>query len=212
MADLVRKARSAADRQAGEARAIALEGKQAERDLAELKHQIELHDQAVALLNSIGEEAQETAQHQIEALVTRALQVIFDNTLSFHLVRTVKASQVTVDFVLRSRNTSDSPMTDAVDTPVLDARGGGMAVVVAFVLRLVVLLLTPGARRVLFLDESFSHVSAEYEPRLAEFLREVADHGVQVVLVTHSDAYSDLADRKYRLRLDGGVTRVAESV
>lgn len=84
--------------------------------------------------------------------------------------------------------------------------------VVGFVLRLVVLLLTPGARRFLALDESFAHVSASYEPRVAEFLREVADKaGVQIMLVTHSNAYGDLADAKYRLVLGAdGKTEVFE--
>jgi ABC-type branched-subunit amino acid transport system ATPase component len=99
-----------------------------------------------------------------------------------------------------------------VETSVLDARGGGMAAVAGFVLRLVVLLLTPGARRFLALDESFAHVSASYEPRVAEFLREVADKaGVQVLLITHSTAFSDLADARYRLTLGAdGITQVHE--
>ena len=38
-------------------------------------------------------------------------------------------------------------------------------------------------------------LSQEYEPGMAEFLREVADKaGVQIILITHSTAYSDLAD------------------
>lgn len=89
-----------------------------------------------------------------------------------------------------------------------------MAAVVGFVLRLVVLLLTPGTQRFLALDESFAHVSASYEPRVAEFLREVADKAeVQILLITHSDAYSDLADARYRLSLGSdGVTVVEEGV
>jgi ABC-type lipoprotein export system ATPase subunit len=80
------------------------------------------------------------------------------------------------------------------------------------VLLLVVLLLTPGARRIFFLDESFGMVSAEYEPRLAEFLREVADKaGVQIVLITHSRAYDDLADASYELSLGAdGATRCVQ--
>ena len=86
-----------------------------------------------------------------------------------------------------------------------------MAAVVGFVLRLVVLLLTPSHRRFLALDESFAHVSASYEPRVAEFLREVADRaGVQILLITHSDAYSDLADVRYRLSLAPDGTTVVE--
>jgi DNA repair exonuclease SbcCD ATPase subunit len=70
--------------------------------------------------------------------------------------------------------------------------------------------LTPGSRRVLFLDESFAQLSEEYEPRLAEFLRELVDKtDLQIIMVTHSHAFSDIADQVYRFDLnDAGTTVV----
>jgi DNA repair exonuclease SbcCD ATPase subunit len=200
----VRQARKAADREAAEAQAVGRQGKAARAEVERLRESLELHEKVLGVLTSVGEARQESAQRQVEGLVTRALQAIFDENLSFHLVPSVKANRAEVDFVLRSRYGDTE-----VDTPVLEARGGGMAAVIGFVLRLVVLLLTPGARRFLALDESFAHVSAEYEPRLAEFLREVADKaGVQIVLITHSKAYDDLADASYELSLGAdGATR-----
>ncbi len=193
----VRQARKRADTEAGEAQVIGRQGKAARAEAERLRASLELHEKVLGVLTSVGEARQETAQRQVEGLVTRALQVIFGEELSFHLVPEVKGNRVEISFVLRSRYGDTE-----VDTPVLDARGGGMAAVVGFVLRLVVLLLTPGARRILFLDESFGMVSADYEPRLAEFLREVADKaGVQIVLITHSKAYDDLADASYELSL-----------
>jgi hypothetical protein len=230
----VRVARQRADREVGAAQALALAGKRAEAAVAHLKEEIERYERVARLLTTMGEEAQESAQRQFEDLVTRGLQVIFGEELSFHLVQSVRNNQAQVDFMIRSaypvgcsacKGTGSSPdraaCTDCqgsgrtdqmVDTPVMEARGGGMAVVVSFMLRLVVLLLTPDVRRVLFLDESFAHVSAGYEPRVAEFLREIIDSaGVQIVLITHSDAYSDLADRHYALDLGpDGATVLAE--
>jgi hypothetical protein len=193
------------EREAGEAVAVAKRGKAAKAEVASLREQLELHEKACRVLTSIGEEHQEAARGQVEGLVTRALQVVFSEDLSFHLVPGVSGNRAVVDFVLRSTYGGT-----VIDTPVMEARGGGMAAVVGFVLRLVVLLLTPGARRFLALDESFAHVSASYEPRVAEFLREVADKaGVQLLLITHSTAYGDVADASYRLVLgEGGVTEV----
>ena len=203
----VRQSRKEADREAGEAAVIGRQGKAAKAEVARLRESLELHEQVLGVLTSVGEARQESAQRQVEGLVTRALQAVFSENLSFHLVSEVKGNRSTVDFVLRSRYGDTE-----IDTPVMDARGGGMAAVVGFVLRLVVLLLTPGARRVLFLDESFGMVSSSYEPRVAEFLRQVADKaGVQIVLITHSTAYSDLADTGYELSLGAdGSTQVAQ--
>ena len=189
----------------------------AERDA--LKALLEQHEAVVALLTRTGEELQDTAQRQIEELVTRGLQVVFDDSLSFRLVPSVKAGQANLDFIIRTvyddrgmDHSGDAPVV--IDTPVMEARGGGMAAVTGFLLRLVVLLLTPEtrARRFLVLDESFGMVSAEYEPRVAEFLREVADKaGVQILLVTHSGAYSDAADKRYQFRMGSdGSTEVSD--
>jgi ABC-type uncharacterized transport system YnjBCD ATPase subunit len=195
------------DRLAGEAAQVARSGIEARDRAAVLQSALETHELVSRVLTQIGEERQESAQRQVEELVTRALQVVFGENLSFHVVQSVKANRAEVDFVLRSTYGEQ-----VIDTPVMEARGGGMAAVVGFVLRLVVLLLTPGARRFLALDESFAHVSASYEPRVAEFLREVADKAdVQILLVTHSTAYGDLADARYRLTLGSdGITKVEE--
>jgi ABC-type uncharacterized transport system YnjBCD ATPase subunit len=221
LAAQVRAARSQVDREAGEARAIGTAGLAATARVAELQEAVELHERVMQALTRVGEERQDHAQRQIEGLVTRALQAIFGENLSFHVVQSVRGGQAQVDFVIRSEHIAADelagPNLDApvlVDTPVIGARGGGMAAVVGFLLRLVVLLLTPGARRILLLDETFAHVSAEYKPRVAEFLREVCDKaGVQVVMVTHDPDFSEVADASYGLSLGGdGATEVQELV
>lgn len=186
---------------------LAKHGKRWTEEAARLRYQLELHEKVILSLTGVGEAAQQAAQKQIEELVTRAVQVVFGEELSFKLVPSVKRDQASLDFVLASKYGDIT-----IETPVLEARGGGMAAVVGFVLRLVVLLLTPDARRVLVLDETFAHVSESFVPRVAEFLREVADKaGVQVVLVTHSTGYGDVADRRYRLVLGkDGITEVRE--
>jgi ABC-type lipoprotein export system ATPase subunit len=85
-----------------------------------------------------------------------------------------------------------------------------MAAVVGYVLRLVQLLLTPELRNILILDETFAHVGASHEPRVAEFLRLVSDRArVQQVLVTHSPVYAEYADQAVRLEQGSdGVTVV----
>jgi hypothetical protein len=201
----VRQARYTYERRAGAARQLGEDGIRVKAEVARLRAETERHAKVNVLLTSLGEQAQAQAQEQLEQLVTRGLQVIFGTELSFHVVQTVKANQAVTDFVIRSTYEGNV----VIDTPVLEARGGGMAEVVGFMVRLVVLLLTPGARLVLFLDESFGFLSKDYEPRLAEFLAEVALRaGVQIFLVTHSDAYDDFADVRVRLvpGRDGGVT------
>lgn len=199
--------RRALDQQAGRALQVVADGRAAEAEAARHAAQADLCARVAALLSRIGEQAQESARAMFENLATQALQVIFDDSLSFHLVPGESGGQVTLEPVLRSAYDGAE-----LDTAVIDARGYGMAAVVGFVLRLVMVKLTPGVRDILFLDESFRFVSESYVDRLGEFLREVADRlGVQVVMITHDRAFSQYADVRVRLALGpGGVTQVFE--
>lgn len=178
-----------------------------EREISVLAAEETLHEKAAHLLTSIGEQRQEDAQRRIENLVTLGLQTIFSEELSFHLVPGVRAKTPVVDFVVRSRLDDGS----IVDTDVMDARGGGLAAVVGFMLRLVILLLNHlKGDTVMFLDETFAHVSAEYLPRLISFIKELVERtGVQIVMVTHEDAFAEAADVVYRFTLKDGITQVA---
>jgi DNA repair ATPase RecN len=200
----VRQARSRHDQRAGAAREVARQGQAAVARLGAAEHAADMHEKEKLLLTSIGEQQQETVRRQVEELASRAMQVIFGEELTFRLVAGERAGQATLEFVVRSKYADGE-----LDTPVMDARGGGLAAVLGFVLRLVVLLLTEGTRRLLVLDESFAHVSPGYEPQVAEFLREVSQRaGVQIVLVTHSTAYAEYADQRYRFEQRGGKTVV----
>jgi DNA repair exonuclease SbcCD ATPase subunit len=203
----IRRRHSELDRRTGMALALARAGQRAEAEAARARGELELDAQVSALFTSIGEKAQADAQVLVEGFVTRGLQVVFSENLSFRIVPSVKRGQAELDFVL----TSTYGKT-VVETPVMEARGGGMAAVVGFVLRLVVLLLTPGSCRFLALDESFAHVSESFVPRVAEFLKEVTQKAdVQILLVTHSSGYGDAADQQYRLAAGpDGTTQVFE--
>lgn len=176
-------------------------------DIDTLTTSIDTYTRAAALLTTIGEQRQADTQHKIEQLVTQGLRTIFAEDLSFHLVPGIRAKTPIVDFLVRTH----LPDGTTVDTDVMDARGGGLAAIVGFLLRLVRLLLSAhGKNTVILLDETFAHVSADYEPALAEFLRDIADQtGIQIIMVTHSDAYLDAADTRYRFDSTHGRTKVS---
>lgn len=207
LAAAVRLRRQQLDRLAGQAEQVAVQGKEAEAAVAELRADMELYAREEALLTSIAEDAQETARREVEQLATRALQVVFSEQLSFRLVPGERGGQAVLDPVVRSDYAGA-----VTETPVLEGRGGGLAQVIGFVLRLVVVLLSPDLRNIMLLDETFAHVDVGRTAAVAEFLREVADKArMQMVLVTHDPVYAQFADRHVRLVLHSdGVTRVRE--
>ncbi len=204
----VRSRRRQLDGLWGEARSVLTRGKEIKAEVGELVESISDLERVTHLLNSLGEERQQEAQRTIEELVTRGLQTIFDDTLSFHIIQSVKGKTANVEFLVRTT------LPDAVvETPVMDARGGGLAATIGFLLRVVVMLLRGGTREenILVLDETFAMVSAEYLGALGEFLREIVDKtGVQIVLVTHQTEFTEYADKVYRFRTEDGRTVVED--
>lgn len=190
-----------------EARMTLTRAQEVKAEIEALQKEIAHLDKAGIVLNSIGEERQLKAQDTIEQLVTRGLQQIFDDSLSFHIVQTVKAKAANVDFVVRT-TLADGGI---VDTPVMDARGGGLAATIGFLLRVVILLLKNGRDQdnILILDETFAHVSDEYLEGVGEFLRELVDKtGIQIVMVTHQPVFGEYADAVYKFTAVNGKTKV----
>jgi ABC-type glutathione transport system ATPase component len=168
------------------------------------------YEKAAAVLGSIGEQRQQAAQGQVEALVTRGLQTVFGEEYSFHIEQSMAGLRPEVNFLVRSTMEDGT----VIETDVMSSRGGGLAAVVGFLLRVVIALLSKKAdETVIFLDETFGMLSEEYEGRMAEFIRELSDKtGLSFVLVTHSSAYSDLADKRYRFELSKKGTTIVKEV
>lgn len=207
----IRATRRRLDQRQGEARQVALAGKRITEEVVSLRRDIDLYEKAAAELTKISDERQSSAQAQIESLVTQGLRTVFDEDLSFHLVSGVRAKVPFVDFVVRSVYEDKR----VVETSVMEARGAGLSSVVGFLLRLVIMLLSLDKQEsILFLDETFAHVSEDYGPRLAEFLREIVDKtGVQIILVTHTHVGEmlEIADKRYKFELGkDGHTKVIE--
>lgn len=195
------------DRLIGEAQAVARRGKEVQESVQVLDEDIQNYDKAIAVLQSFGEARQQELQEKIERLVTHGLQTIFKEDIYFRIKTRPVGKLVAMDFEIAT-----SLDGAEVATPVLEARGGGIAAVAGFLLRLVVLLLFGvEARPLLVLDEAFAQVSAEYVPSLAEFIRELVEKTpVQIVLITHTDGFLEVADTAYRFDLRGGKTVISQ--
>lgn len=210
LAARINSARKLVDRRVTEARMIASSSKKLKDEIVLASSDVDLYNKVAITLASIGETRQADAQRSIEELVTRGIQTIFnDKSLVFKVTQTQRGKTPEVKFSIESRGLNGR----TVSTSVMDSRGGGLAAVVGFLLRLVVMLLDKNIKEpVLVLDETFAHVSAEYEIPLAEFIRELIDKtNVTIIMVTHSNAFSEFADVRYRTKIIEGATLVERS-
>lgn len=206
LASRVRAVRRKVDGRIAEARLIATTGKSLKEEIALAESDAELYNKVAITLASIGETKQADAQNTIEQLVTRGLQTIFsDPHLKFHVVQTQRGKTPEVKFMIESLM-DNKP----IETSIMDARGGGYAAIVGFLLQLVVMMLGNN-EPIMIQDETFAHVSAEYRLPLAEFLRELVDKTkAQIIIVTHDKIFAEFADVTYEVRQINGVSKVRE--
>jgi DNA repair exonuclease SbcCD ATPase subunit len=161
------------------------------------------YDLVQILLQATSEFARHQAKSQIEEIVTSALSVVFGKDYSFRIEIAVKANQPVAEYYLESEG-----VVTQLKPPDYD-RGGGVADVVSLSLKLAVAELS-GVRGTMFLDEVGKHVSQEYAPNVAYFLKQYSEQfNRQICLITHNSSLAEVADHSLGVSQHKGQSKVA---
>ena len=197
-----------AQRRIGELGAARQDLEQHESELENWQERVELHGEECDVLRIVGELLHERIRQRVETLVTMAQRSVFGPDYRFWIDMDHKRGQAVatpmIEFTFRG---------NPVSLPVIDAKGGGIVAVTAFVLQLVVLVLKrPKLAKVMVLDEKFKHVSREYLPKVATLVKKLSDMiGMQFIQVTHKTEFVDAADKVFDVSKTGdGVTVIKE--
>lgn len=179
-------------------------------DLGMARHDLDIWRQVQILFSRVSEYAREQLKRRIEETVTAALQAVFmDDSLRFQVAIRTLGNQPAADWEVVSRY-GDTKIANSPE----DARGGGIVDVVSIALRLAMMELSrPKPGGPVILDEPGKHVSAEFAPNLAFFLKSYAEKtGRQVLMVTHNGALAEVADKAFRVTKNAeGVSEVADA-
>jgi ABC-type uncharacterized transport system YnjBCD ATPase subunit len=156
------------------------------REQKELARATALHTHTLAaqeILQHLAQAVQQQAHEQISKVVSSCLEAVFDDPYEFKIVFERKRGRTEAQLRFTRRGLDVDPLT---------ASGGGMVDVAAFALRVSCLALhRPRLSRVVVLDEPFRFVSAEYQDNVRKMLEQLTkDMGMQMILVTHNDAYA----------------------
>lgn len=169
---------------------------------AAAENELASFDLVQILLQKTSDYARQQAKKRIEEIVTSALSVVFGKDYSFTLEIAVKANQPVAEYYLTSEG-----VTTQLKPPDYD-RGGGVADVVSLALRLAVGELS-GIRGPLFLDEVGKHVSQEYAPNVAYFLKEYSQKFKrQAILITHNAVLAEIGDVSIGVKQQGGKSKI----
>ena len=157
-----------------------------------------------AYLSQFADERQAQVFKQIESTVTEGLRYIFQEDIRLDVSNKLVGSRSEVVFSVISETEEGE-----LKTGVMDARGGGVAAIVGFLTQAVLILLTPGLRPFMALDETFRNVSSEYQEPLGQFVSDLCSRtGLQVLLVTHQPEIAEFADAHYAFTQSSGLTHI----
>ena len=148
--------------------------------LIDSENEIDATKEARDIIQTVAREVQQQAHIHLSQVVTRCLQLVFDQeAYEFHIEFEKKRGRTEARLqLLRNGMVLDDPINES---------GGGVIDVAAFALRLSCLMIQkPKLRRILFLDEPFKFLSEEYRPRIRDMLMELSkEMRVQFVIITH---------------------------
>jgi len=191
-----------------------LERQKAEKEeaLTQAKKDIELWQQVQILFSKVSEFARAQLKARIEETVTAALQAVFErDDIAFEIeMRTINNQPAAVWNVVSYYGTGDDIST--VSGSPEDARGGGVSDIVSLALRLALLeLARPKPAGPVLLDEVGKHVSRNYAPNVAAFLKQYAQKtGRQIILITHDPNLAEVADISYKVEQQNGISEVGQ--
>lgn len=175
-------------------------------DIAE---ELELLSKVGALLHKTSEYAREQAKFQIESLVTKCLQYVFETDIEF---------LVEID-EQRGKSAAEFYVVNTIEDIILKtkpelSRGGGVVDIVSLALRIAFLQThKPKIEGPLILDEPAKHVSDEYIYNVSEFLNQTSElFERQIIMVTHNNHLASIGTMAYKVDLKGSISQVTKIV
>lgn len=170
--------------------------------VATLSSTLDVTQETVQLLTALADQRRDYMKSKVEDLVTFGISAVFGIPYQFFF-------EVDENRGLRSMTPKVSLNGEVMD--IVNAHGGGLVVVIGFLLRVVTLALLGNKYKVMLLDETFSHVSEVYLEPLSMLIKTVTSRlGIQIILVSHQEILTAAADKVYEVRLVNGSAQVMD--
>ncbi|RVU54159.1 ATPase [Anaerosphaera multitolerans] len=165
----------------------------------------ELLSKVTVLLQKTSSFGRIQAKKQIEELVTKCLQFIFETDIEFVIEITESRNIPQAEFYVISNYDGYS-----VKTKPEISRGGGVVDIISIALRLAFIQINkPRVEGPILFDEPGKHVSDDYIFNLGEFLKQSSElFRRQIIMVTHNNHLSQISDLSYNVGIKNGISFV----
>jgi len=171
----------------------------------ELEHEIDLYQNAIAVLTDVLMISQSNVISFIEEVVGSGLQGVYSSEYKFKVEYALGRNQPEMKLL---------PMKNEMIYNPKFSCGIGVVDVCSFLLRYACwALMEPRPAAVMFHDEPFRHVHGEKENQLlALLLQRISEMlNIQVIVVSGNNVLADYVDKCFVVSIDDGVSRVREN-
>ncbi|MBC7087303.1 MAG: ATPase [Tissierellales bacterium] len=175
------------------------------KELEKCELDLKVLEEVLILFNKTSEYARLQAKKQIELIVTKCLQYIFESDVKFEIEIEELRNKPSAEFYVINE-TDDFTLKTKPEL----SRGGGVVDIVSLALRIAFLQIhKPSIEGPLVLDEPAKHVSEDYIYNLGEFMKETSEmFQRQIIMVTHNQHLAALSEVSYRVDLNGSMSIV----
>lgn len=155
------------------------------KELTQLKSNVDNIAKAEQVLLFLSSTILGKSTKTIDKLLTNGFRLVFDDqNLTFATSIDKYRGKTSVKFEL---------LEDGRSVPIMDSYGGGVIVIAGLLLRVATIMLL-NLRKVIFLDESLSHLSEQYHSNASRLIRQLCEKlDFTIVMVTHQPAFAEHA-------------------
>lgn len=182
-----------------------------EEDSVIIKSELQELDFVKEILTQLKDVKMETKKSFILDTINLALKDIFNSNIMIDIETTSVSSDNKIvskyDIILYQNG-----MEIAKNEKLLTNNGGGILSVISILFKIIVGYIYSNNKFYMF-DESLSQVSADYRPRVSQFINKFCKlHGFTLVLVSHTEDLEEFADIVYNLDADDKPYKVSDTV
>jgi len=165
--------------------------KKKQNELQSYQEEKEAAEEARIILQTAARKTQQNIEIHFSDLVTKAMQLVFDNPYVFQPEFIEKRNKTECDLWFVKNNQKLRPRF---------ASGGGALDVASFALRLAYWRLEKSAP-VLILDEPFKNLSRNLMPKAVEMLKMLSNEfGLQIIMITHIQEIVEEANKVFKIQ------------
>lgn len=169
-------------------------------DIQRLMSEVSILESCATFFNKTIELKVDEVSTKIEDIINKGLAYIYGADYRFKLHKSIKRNKTTFSFELCNIETGVAGFEET--------HGGGIMALISFLFRIVVIAIL-NKPRLIMLDETLSAVSIEYQEKLSNFIKQIADDmGFVIIIISHQPTLAEKSNIQYIVSKAQGFSKV----